>query len=90
MNPSPAIGPGNISAALGVPGPQNPAVRPPMMGNIGVARPQAAAPKVSPQQALAGLSPQATQALRSIPKGTWQQLSSAGLIHPALMQHIGG
>jgi hypothetical protein len=36
------------------------------------------------------LHPQTTQALQNIPPQALQQLHSAGLIHPGLMQHLSG
>jgi hypothetical protein len=74
---------GNIT----VPGPPNAAGGAPTSTTVQQQRP---APKVSPQQALASMTPQTKRALQAIPQSTWQQLHGAGLIHPALMQHLSG
>lgn len=42
------------------------------------------------QQIMANLHPQATAALRAMPRDTMTRLTQAGLMHPGVMQHLYG
>jgi hypothetical protein len=53
-------------------------------------------PQLSPaqmqqfQQRIGGLHPETMNALRNIPPAAMQQLHSAGIIHPGVMDHLNG
>jgi hypothetical protein len=95
---------GGAAAANGIARPTSPTMGTgPMMGtlgNIGSTMQQApsAQPPMQPQQqgqnnvgaTIAGLHPQASAALRAIPRETMQHLTQAGLLHPGVMAHMYG
>jgi hypothetical protein len=68
--------------------PANPGVAPPMMS------PGAGAPNTAQmqqfQQRMGSLHPDTMAALKSIPQKAMQQLHSAGLVHPGMMDHLYG
>jgi hypothetical protein len=94
-----AIGTPNASGGAGA---LNGIARPPgpMMGtfgNIGSTMQQTPAQPAQPAQnsggigaIMARMDPQHAAAIRGIPQQAMQALHSAGMIHPALMQHLYG
>lgn len=97
-----AVGTPNATGGAVPPGGVNGiAQRPAMMntmGNIGSTiqgaapppPPPAPAPQHSGPPNFSQMSPQVTQALKSLPPGILQQLHTMGAIHPGLMQHLNG
>lgn len=66
------------------------------IGNIGPLQPPGGVSKPAQQnqqniqQIMASLHPQATAALRAMPRDTMTHLVQAGLMHPGVMQHLYG
>jgi hypothetical protein len=67
------------------PPPANPGVAPPMGANAQMAQPQGGLAGVFSQ-----MDPAHANAIRNIPPQAMQALHGAGMIHPALMQHLYG